>query len=96
MVANAIGITGAVAVTQPPAGALPHGVVADLGFDLVVAHSGIVIPGGIVSADVVEAKPVIVMEIEPGFGRTEISAGDAAGMIAKPHRSVGRALKGGI
>jgi hypothetical protein len=45
---------------------------------------------------VVETKPVIVMEIEPGFGRTEISAGDAAGMITKPRRSVGRALKGGI
>jgi hypothetical protein len=69
---------------------------ADLGFDLVVVHPGIIIPGGIVGADVLETKPVIVVEVEARFGRTEISAGDAAGMIAKPHGSVGCALKGGI
>src|ERR1700757_3916991 len=43
MVTYPLRITGAVAVTQPPARALPDCVVADLSLDLDIAHSGVVI-----------------------------------------------------
>src|SRR5260370_382386 len=44
----------------------------------------------------IEAKPVIIVQIEPGFGRTEITAADAAGVVARPHRRVGRGLENRI
>jgi hypothetical protein len=43
-----------------------------------------------------KAKPVIIVQIEPGFRRAEITAGDAAGVIARPHRRVGRRLENRI
>src|SRR5262249_27514731 len=96
MIANSARITGSVPIPQPPARALPDGVVADLGFDFGVAHPGIVIPGRIVSANMLQAEPVIVAQIEPRFGRSELAASDTAGMIASAHRGLGRRLEQGI
>src|SRR5271166_7153921 len=48
MVADSIGITGAVAITQPPARALPDGVVADLGLDLGITHPCVIVPRRVV------------------------------------------------
>src|SRR5215831_2171455 len=96
IVANSRGITGAMADTQPPARALPNRVMADVGFNLGIAHPRVVIPRGVVGANVLETKPVIVAEIEPGFGRTIIPPGDAAGMVATTHRRTVRRLENGI
>jgi len=81
---------------EPPARALPNRVVADFGFDLAVAHSGIVIPGGIVGAHMLEAEPIIAVQVEPGSGRAEISPGNAAGVIAEPWRGIGLTIERGI
>ena len=83
-------------VTQPPTRALPDGVVADLGFDLGIAHPRIIIPRGVVGAHVLEAEPVLIVQVEPGFRRAKTPAGDAAGLIARPHRRVGCRLESRI
>src|SRR6516164_1429511 len=79
IIADSRGITGAVAISEAPARALPDRVMADLSFNLAVAHPGIIIPGGIVGANVREAEPVIIVEREPGFRRAEFPARNAAG-----------------
>src|SRR5690349_11774276 len=88
MVAYPLRITGAVAVTQLPARALPDCVVADLSLDLDIAHAGVIIPSGIVEADMFETKPVVVAELKPRLGRAKLAAGRAAGIVAEPDRSV--------
>src|SRR6516225_7440685 len=89
-------ITGARAISETPARTLPDRIMADLGFNLAVAHPGIIVPGGIVRANVLEAEPVIIMEREPGFWRAEFPAGNAAGMIASSGRNIGRRRENGI
>src|SRR5215813_4476145 len=96
MIADSRGVTGTVAISETPARTLPDRVVTDLGFDLAVVHPGIIIPRGIVSTNVIEAEPVIIVQLEPRFRRTELPAGDAAGMIARPHRGVGLRREYGI
>src|SRR4029077_11449611 len=54
IVADAGGITGAVAGSQFPARALPDGVLANFSLNLAIAHPGIVIPRGVVGADMVK------------------------------------------
>src|SRR5207244_9366611 len=44
MVADSLGISGTVAIAQPPRGALPARVVAGPGLDLGVAHPDIIVP----------------------------------------------------
>ena len=80
-------------IAEPPARALPDGVVADLGFDLGIAHPRVIVPRGVVGAHVLEAEPVIIVQIEPGFRRAEVTGPDAAGVVARPHRRAGRSLE---
>src|SRR5215469_16332755 len=89
IIADACCITGPGTVTQSPARTLPDGVMAHLGLDLTVAHPGIIIPSGIVSTNVIKAEPVVIVELKPGFWRAKLPAGNAAGMIARPHRGIG-------
>src|SRR6516165_5048986 len=94
IIADSGSITGAGAISETPARSLPDRIMADLGFNLAVAHPGIIIPGRIVGANVIEAEPVIIVEREPGFRRTEFPAGNAAGMIASSGRNIGRRENG--
>ena len=64
IVADAFGITGAVAGSQSPARALPDRVVANFSLNLAIAHPGIVIPGGVVGADMVKAEPIVVLQLQ--------------------------------
>src|SRR6516164_10100027 len=96
IITDSCGITRAEAISQPPARTLPNRIMADLGLNLAVVHPRIVIPSGIVGANVLEAKPVIIVEVEPRFRRTEFSSGDTAGMIANPRRGVGVRREDGI
>src|SRR5690242_6609585 len=43
-----------------------------------------------------EAKPMIIVQIEPGFRRAEITDAYAAGVVAQPNRWVGLSLKNWI
>src|SRR5439155_27311234 len=76
---------------------LPRRIMADLGFDLGFAHPHIIIPGRIVFADMIEAKPIIKIEACPRTRRPEVAAGCAARMVARPHlrlwRWIHRALE---
>src|SRR5262249_60658300 len=93
--ADPIAEAGPVTVPQPPARALPYGIVADLRLDLGIAHPRVIVPCGVVGAYVFEAKPIIVVQIQPGFRRAKVTAGDAAGVVAQPHRRRGRPGQGG-
>ena len=81
-IADAFPVSRAVTLAELPSRALPHRVVADLGLDLRLAHPGIVIPGGVVGADMLEAEPVVALQFETRFGRAKLAAGRAAGMVA--------------
>ena len=62
------------ALAELPARALPDRVAADFGLDLGVVHPGIVVPGRIVGAHMLEAEPVVAVEFEPRAGRAKIAA----------------------
>src|SRR5438105_9443211 len=87
-VAHPGAIARRVALAELPGRALPYRVVADLGFDLGLAHTAIVVPGAVVAADMFEAEPVIAVEFEARSGRAEIGPGIAAGVVAQPYRRV--------
>jgi hypothetical protein len=40
---------------------MPHRIIADIILDLIIGHAGIIVPGGIILTDVLEAKPVIII-----------------------------------
>ncbi len=86
----------AMPLAEFPARPLPYRIAPDLGFDLALAHAGVIIPRHIVRPDVIEAEPVIAVEFEPRFGRAEIAAGLAPGMIAQAHRRHRFGRKNGI
>src|SRR5262249_50768370 len=88
IVTNSLGIAGTVTIPQAPARALPNRIAPDLGLDLAIAHAGIVVPRRIVGADVIEAEPVVVAKIEPGFRRAELATGNATGMVAWSRRGL--------
>src|SRR5436190_8297805 len=81
-IAHPFAMSRAVALAELPSRALPHRVVADLGLDLCLAHPGIVVPGGVVGAHMLEAEPVVALQFETRFGRAELAAGRAAGTVA--------------
>src|SRR5260370_6509732 len=83
--------SGAVALAEPPARALPHGVAADLGLDLGVAHPAVIVPGEVVGAHMLKAEPIVTVEFEPRPGGAEIAAGIAAGVVAQagPRQGLG-------
>src|SRR4051794_40375814 len=81
---------------EPPTRPLPDRVPPDLGFDLALAHAGVIIPRHIVGPDMLETEPVIAVEFEPRFRRTEIAAGLAPGMVARAHRRHRFRCKNGI
>src|SRR5205823_503484 len=85
-IADPFAVCRAVALAELPARPLPNRVVADLGLDLRLAHPGIVIPGGVVGADMLEAEPVVALQFETRFGRAKLAAGGAAGVVAKAYR----------
>ena len=62
--ADASGITRTVPGSQPPARTLPDRVMADLGLDFAIAHPDIVIPSRIVGANMLEAEPIIVLQLQ--------------------------------
>src|SRR5438874_8059747 len=73
-IADPLAVSRAVTLAELPSRALPHRVVADLGLDLRLAHPGIVVPGGVVGADMLEAEPVVALQFETPFGRAELAA----------------------
>src|SRR5437588_8078308 len=78
--------TRAVALAEPPARALPHRVAPDLGLDLGIAHPAVVVPGEVVGPHMLKAEPVIAVEFQPRPGRTEVTAGITAGVVAQVRR----------
>src|SRR6266498_1654610 len=92
-VAHPGAIARGVALAELPGRTLPHRVVADLGLDLGLAHSGVVVPGAVVGADMFEAEPVIAVELETRFGRAEVGPGIAAGVVAQAYRRLGLGCK---
>src|ERR1700722_6219531 len=77
---------GGIAVTQArterPSGTLPHRIVADLLFDLVHAHTDIVIPRSVVSAHMVEAEPIELVQGGTRARCAKFTGCDATGVIA--------------
>src|SRR6185437_5572482 len=64
-----------VAAAEGPARPLPGGIVADFRLDLRLAHPGIVVPGRVVGADMVEAEPKVDVESGARARRTKIPGG---------------------
>src|SRR5579872_3768429 len=86
MIAHPRFIGRAVALAELPARPLPDRVATDFGFDLGFAHPGVVIPRGVVGADMVEAEPVVIVELDARPRCAEIPGDFATGVVAQPSR----------
>src|ERR1700722_7371791 len=89
-------IARADAAAERPARPLPHRVASQLGLDLRRAHPGIVVPGGVVGAHMVEAEPVELLQIGARSRRAMLTAGGTARMVAGARRRRGVRLGGGF
>ena len=83
---GAVGKAPCDTVAELPARPVPDHVLAQLGLDLGLVHAGIVIPGGVVAAHVVEAEPVILVQRLARPRRPELAGAGAAGTIARPRQ----------
>jgi hypothetical protein len=86
----------AMPLAEPPARALPYRIAPHLGLDLGLTHPGIVVPGEVVGAHMLEAEPQIPVQFEPRFGRAEIAADLATGVVARAHRRLRHGRENGI
>src|SRR5579862_3771 len=74
-------VTIAQARPERPSGALPHRIVANLLFDLGHAHAGVVVPGGVVGAHMIEAEPIELVQRSTRPRRAMLAGYPAAGMV---------------
>src|SRR5215472_12311803 len=83
-------------LAELPTRPLPHRVMADLGFDVGVAHPGVVVPGGVVGAYMLKAKPIVMVELEAGFRRAILTPARTARVVACAHRRFWLGRENGI
>src|SRR3546814_9691009 len=56
-------VAEALPAAERPSRPLPHRIVANMGLDLGFVHPGVIIPGPVVIADILQAEPEIVVEL---------------------------------
>ena len=93
---HSLGIARRMPFAKLPARPLPNRIVADFGFDLRVAHTGVVVPGGVIPAYMVEAEPVVMVELKARLRRAILAASRAARMVTSTYRRLCRGRENGI